>query len=136
MNQTFTDNCGDEIDVIRSNGYVYLCVQEDDSEATVELSENTAAKIAEALLGDNAQKQPESAADYNESLLRLAVAHNETVAFTYAKGNGGVIEQRRLNPESVFTNKRGDLLVGGQDPDRDDYRAYRVDRIKGRIYAG
>ncbi len=74
-----------------------------------------------------------SEVSFDEGVLRLAAVHGRTVTFRYAKGGGSMIETRTLTPESVFTNKRGDLLVGGQDPDRDEYRAYRVDRIKGSV---
>lgn len=75
-----------------------------------------------------------SEVSFNEGLMRLAAVHDKTVTFRYAKGpREATIETRRLQPESVFTNKDGDLLFGGQDPDRGEYRAYRVDRIKGEV---
>lgn len=73
-----------------------------------------------------------SSVPFNEGLMRLAAAHDRTVTFSYAKGDGSVIEQRRLKPESVQTV--GDHVTFiGYDPDRDDVRAYRVDRIKGEV---
>ena len=68
----------------------------------------------------------------NEGLLRLAAIHNKTVTFSYAKGDGSVIEQRRLIPGEVKEVK-GHLTFVGYDPDRDDVRAYRVDRMKGEV---
>jgi predicted DNA-binding transcriptional regulator YafY len=66
----------------------------------------------------------------NEGLLRLAAAHEREVEFGYAKGDGAVIERRRLVPYEV--KQVGDhLTFVGYDPDRDEPRAYRVDRMKG-----
>lgn len=73
-----------------------------------------------------------STISFNEGLLRLAAVHNKTVSFSYAKGNGAVIEQRRLVPGEVKEIK-GHLTFVGYDPDRDDIRAYRVDRMKGEV---
>lgn len=73
-----------------------------------------------------------SSVSFNEALMRLAAAHDRTVTFRYAKGGGTVIEQRVLKPQSVQTV--GDHVTFiGHDPDRDDVRAYRVDRIKGEV---
>lgn len=70
---------------------------------------------------------------FNEAALRLAAVHGRTVEFSYAKGSGGMIERRRLRPEVIETSKDGTLRFVGFDPDRQDYRAYRVDRIKGTV---
>lgn len=68
----------------------------------------------------------------NESLLRLAIVHDRTVEFRYAKGAAQVIETRRLQP-SKLEHVKGHLTFTGFDPDRDDVRAYRLDRIKGEV---
>lgn len=70
---------------------------------------------------------------FNEGLLRLAAVHNKTVTFSYAKGDGKIIESRRLMPARVDKNKQGALTFTGFDPDRDDVRAYRVDRMRGEV---
>lgn len=73
-----------------------------------------------------------SEVSFNEGLMRLAAVHNMPVAFRYAKGDGKVIEQRTLVPSDVKTV--GDhVTFTGFDPDRDEVRAYRVDRIKGTV---
>ncbi len=74
-----------------------------------------------------------SAVSFNEGLLRLAAVNEKTVEFSYAKGDGNVIERRRLRPEKVEEGKDGSVRFVGYDPDRDEPRAYRVDRIKGEI---
>lgn len=71
-------------------------------------------------------------ASLNEQLLQVAINNDVEVEFAYAKGNGSVIEPRRLNPEKLDTVK-GHKIVTGFDPDRDDIRAYRLDRIKGTV---
>jgi len=68
----------------------------------------------------------------NESLIAVAIEHGLSVEFRYAKGDGSVIEQRTLQPEYVNSGKAGKTVVGF-DPDRDDARAYRLDRIKGNV---
>ena len=76
-----------------------------------------------------------SEVSFNEGILRLAAVHEQRVSFRYAKGDGAHIEQRTLVPETLFKANDGSLLVAGQDPDRNEYRAYRVDRIKGEVSA-
>lgn len=68
----------------------------------------------------------------NEQLLQVAINNDVEVEFAYAKGSGAVIEQRRLNPVTLSVAK-GHQIVTGFDPDRDDIRAYRLDRIKGTV---
>lgn len=68
----------------------------------------------------------------NEKLLALAIEADLSVAFTYAKGEGQFLEERTLEPHEVREVK-GNKLVLGYDVDRDDVRAYRLDRIKGRV---
>jgi predicted DNA-binding transcriptional regulator YafY len=77
-----------------------------------------------------------SEVSFNEGLLRLAAVHRKPVTFRYAKGRGDVIEQRSLIPSDVknVTDKGVvHATFTGYDPDREDVRAYRVDRIKGQV---
>lgn len=73
-----------------------------------------------------------SQVSFNEGLLRLAAVHGKTVTFRYAKGDGSTIEQRTLQPSEVKTVD-GKVLFIGFDPDRDEPRSYRVDRMKGEV---
>lgn len=66
----------------------------------------------------------------NESILRLAILHDRSVTFRYAKGSGGTIETRCLEPSEIKEVK-GHTIFVGFDPDRDEPRSYRLDRIKG-----
>lgn len=70
---------------------------------------------------------------FNEGLMRLAAVHGKTVTFRYAKGSGANIEQRSLHPETVATDAKGVVRFVGIDPDREEVRAYRIDRMKGEV---
>jgi predicted DNA-binding transcriptional regulator YafY len=105
------------------NEYVWL---------TVEEAREVIAAIEEAAgLTKEAQKATSEASE-NASLLQVAALHGRTVEFRYAKGSGDVIETRRLVPGKL--DQVGEhLTVTGYDPDRDEPRAYRLDRIKGTV---
>lgn len=68
----------------------------------------------------------------NVTLIRVAEAYERPITFRYAKGDGSNIELRTFIPSEVKSIK-DHLTVWGYDPDRDEPRAYRVDRIKGRV---
>jgi predicted DNA-binding transcriptional regulator YafY len=73
---------------------------------------------------------------FNEGLLRLAAVHHKPVTFRYAKGKGDVIETRTLIPSDVKNITEGGVTHAtftGYDPDREEVRAYRADRIKGTV---
>ncbi len=65
---------------------------------------------------------------WNIALADLARSHGRTITFAYAKGPGQTnIETRQVRPTAIDEN-----AIIGLDPDRDnDYRAFRLDRIKG-----
>lgn len=69
----------------------------------------------------------------NEAFLRAAARFKRTVRFTYAKGDGNVLERRTLRPEAVYETLDNRLIVAGWDTDRDEPRCYRLDRIKGDV---
>jgi predicted DNA-binding transcriptional regulator YafY len=71
--------------------------------------------------------------DLNAGLARLAVKHGRTLEFRYAKGDGTMIETRRLQVEELRDLSMGVTALVGQDPDRNGLRAYRLDRIQGVI---
>lgn len=72
---------------------------------------------------------------FNEGLVRLAAIHGKTVEFRYAKGDGSMIELRALQPATVIVvDPGGDdehVTFSGFDPDRQQPRHYRLDRMKG-----
>jgi predicted DNA-binding transcriptional regulator YafY len=69
---------------------------------------------------------------FNEGLIRLAAIHDKDVTFRYAKGDGSTIETRTFRPEKV-AQFPGHVTFLGYDPDRDETRSYRSDRIKGEV---
>lgn len=73
--------------------------------------------------------------ELNHDLIEVAIGHKRGIVFAYAKGSRqAVIERRRLLPEDVTATRDGSQIVSGLDPDRDGaIRAYRLDRIKGRV---
>lgn len=109
------------------------CASEDGIEGWILRDEARA--ILDAL-GESAPSDDEivraSEVSFNEGILRVAAVHDKTVSFRYAKGGGSVIETRVLKPAEVKTVKDHKLVVGF-DPDREDARSYRLDRIKGEV---
>lgn len=69
---------------------------------------------------------------FNEQLLQVAINNDRRVAFKYAKGQGAIIESRQLDPVKL-DDVKGHKIVTGFDPDRDEIRAYRLDRIQGTV---
>ena len=116
---------------------VYVTIEGDDGEPCAALAPSAAREVALGILKAVGEKvvpikDLKSAKDvsFNEGMLRLAAIHKRQVTFRYAKGDGGFIEQRNLNPERVEDD--GESVIG-RDPDRDDVRRYRLDRIKGEV---
>ena len=79
------------------------------------------------------QKAKASEVSFNEGILRLASIHKKRVEFRYVKDLNAAPEQRTLVPEGISESDAGKTLVIGTDEDRDDFRAYRLDRIKGEV---
>jgi predicted DNA-binding transcriptional regulator YafY len=103
---------------------------EDDQENVVWLLADDAVGIARAILA--AENETLTGDNVNEALLATAARYNSTVRFRYAKGNGDVIETRLFQPEKIDTYADHKTVVGF-DPERDDVRAFRLDRIKGQV---
>jgi predicted DNA-binding transcriptional regulator YafY len=72
---------------------------------------------------------------WNTDAIAVAIAHERPVRFSYQKvtGPGGVIETRRLVPESIYQTRAGNSVVAGDDVDREDYRVFRLDRVVGHV---
>lgn len=140
--QTFQDKYGDDVVVSNDNidgeALVFLKINDRNRSCTAALPTAVAQNVARALVGGVATDAMVRASEvsFNEGLLRLAAVHAKTVTFRYVKGNGDVIEQRRLIPADVreITTKQGThMTFVGHDPDRDEVRAYRVDRMRGEV---
>jgi predicted DNA-binding transcriptional regulator YafY len=72
-----------------------------------------------------------SEVSFNEALVRVAAIHGRRIQFRYAKGDGDVIETRTVEPAMMSAEG-----FTGYDPDRDEARSYRLDRIKGDVAMG
>lgn len=116
---------------------IALCGSDDGPEGWILRDEAVdAANAILAALGENSPADDEivraSTISFNEGVLRVASVHDKQVTFRYAKGGGSVIETRVLKPAEVKTVKDHKVVVGF-DPDRDEVRSYRLDRIKGDV---
>ena len=135
---TLQDIYADDIVVRRDGKHVEVTVNDRGRSAQALVDDDGAEAFANALLETAGRTRPTNGlvhagdVSLNEALLRLAAIHEVEVAFRYAKGDGSVIETRRFVPSEVQTV--GDhLTFVGYDPDRDEPRAFRVDRIKGQV---
>lgn len=106
-----------------------------DGEGPIWLDRDEAILAADAILaalGEDDEIVLARTISFNEGVLRVAAVHDKRVRFRYAKGGGTVIETRVLKPAVVKTIKDHKVVVGF-DPDRDEIRSYRLDRIKGDV---
>lgn len=107
------------------------------------LSREAGIELAEAILEDS-NVQPEvlvatgdQCQDFNLAAIQLAKQHGTQVIFRYAKGSSGaVLETRSVQPVVSIESHDGDIVAVGFDRDRDDYRAFRLDRIGGVVQVG
>ena len=74
-----------------------------------------------------------SEVSFNEGILRLAAVHARPVEFRYAKSPAAPIETRRFTPTGIGQANDGAFVVMGNDEDREQPRAFRLDRIKGDV---
>lgn len=98
---------------------------------------DAAQAIIRALRPD-AAPAPSTSDSLNRDLIAVAIAHERPIRFRYAKGaDGAVIETRTLKPERLTeAGKDKHEVVQGYDSDREDFRMYRLDRIKGKVALG
>ena len=70
---------------------------------------------------------------WNKHAFEAAAKLDLGVRFSYAKGDGNVIEQRQMRPHDMADSREGHTLVTGYDLDRDEPRVFRLDRVKGYV---
>lgn len=72
---------------------------------------------------------------WNQDAIAAAIEYSRTARFSYEKqsGPGGIIERRTLQPSELCYTRLGEPFVVGYDPDREDVRAFRLDRIIGHV---
>jgi predicted DNA-binding transcriptional regulator YafY len=145
MHVNITDCCGDVLQIHAATGSLDLNGDRDVSSFQFQEAQTDGVRALRSacneFLGDAAEHPQSVKLDgvplasqisFNEGLLRLAAVHSKTVTFRYAKGDGAVIETRTLQPTEV-KEVAGHVTFTGYDPDRDEPRAYRVDRMKGEV---
>lgn len=96
------------------------------AEPTVERASNPDVRAVAEAVGE---LEPDL--DFNETQISIAIHFERAIEFAYDKGSG-VIEQRKLFPKVSYAAPNG-IVVTGDDIDRQDVRAFRVDRIQGEV---
>ena len=112
------------------DGDFLLMINEGELEAGLYLDAHGAAVLRNALDQSVELVAPAMPAE-NEGLIAAAIVYERTIEFAYDKGSG-VIEQRRVIPRVTYDAPNG-IVVTGDDQDRDDVRAFRLDRIQGSV---
>ena len=70
---------------------------------------------------------------WNRIALEAAAGLGLRAEFSYAKGDGSVIERRLVNVTKLDRDHAHPLVVGYDDYRNNEYRAFRLDRIKGFV---
>lgn len=137
IERKFSDDSGDTLEIVRDgDGDLWIDVTEDTTVASVVFPPDEAVKVADAIY-EAAGSTPSTgvkASDIslNEGLLRLAATHNVPATFRYVKSPSAPVEHRSFIPAKV--QSKGDhVTFTGYDEDRDAIRAFRSDRIKGKV---
>lgn len=150
-----TDDMGDEIRFDRSYSpnefLIFVYSDQDNGESTtqINLNENMTRQVVtylttqlsefgvgsvdlDELLSEDRTTNVRDT--WNRIAFESAAALEAGVTFRYAKGDRQqTIESRTLSQVYDVREVKGHIVVTGFDPDRDDVRAYRLDRIKGTV---
>lgn len=134
--QKFYDVTGDTVEVaekVDKDNELYIGTSNTTLYLDPETSKEIAVAIYKAAGGNDEAPVMATTISFNEGVIRLAAIHGKTVEFRYVKSSAHAPETRRFVPSSVRGS--GDTLAFvGKDPDRDnDYRSFRLDRIKGTV---
>lgn len=119
-------------DKLTHGGELYIECYDNHNTAQILLSASDRSNIVKAIN----VAEGYCAGSSDQAVLDLAAKHGLEVSFRYDKQSGrGNIEPRRLKVghDGVTTTREGHKIVTGHDPDRDDVRAYRLDRIVGGV---
>ena len=81
------------------------------------------------------ETEQDERAGWNQDAIAAAIEYQRTARFSYEKqsGPGGIIERRTLAPTEICYTLDGAPFVVGYDTDREDVRAFRLDRIVGYV---
>ena len=121
---------------VDSDGDILIQVQEGESLSGLYLDPRGVTVLRQALSAPTSADEavlelPEPDLDFNETQISIAIHFERAIEFAYDKGSG-VIEQRKLFPKVSYAAPNG-IVVTGDDIDRQDVRAFRVDRIQGEV---
>ena len=117
-----------------SDGDHLIQIREGDDETGIYIDARGVQVLLRALGEPTAERDHVPAPDnldWNETAIAAAIHFEKEIQFAYDKGEG-VIEQRRLFPKVSYAAPNG-IVITGDDPDRDDVRAFRLDRIQGEV---
>lgn len=116
------------------DGDVLVAVTEGEEECGLYLDANGVKVLLSALSSPTVERDsipdPDNP-DWNETAIAAAILFEKAIEFAYDKGSG-VIETRKLFPKVSYAAPNG-IVVTGDDLDRNDVRAFRVDRIQGEV---
>ena len=116
------------------DGDLLVVVSEDGREAGLYLDAHGVNVLKRALSEPTESAPPADEPfelDWNRAAVAAAIHFEKEISFSYDKGEG-VIEQRRLFPKASYDAPNG-IVITGDDPDRNDVRAFRLDRIQGEV---
>lgn len=125
-----TDKYGDTLEITAEaeDGSFDIECREDDQRTLICITSEQGLQLAKILAPGTYVARVEN--DPNTALLTVAKQHGLTASFRYQKKSSGNIEARRVVPEEFI--KDGTIVVG-YDPDREEYRTFRLDRIIGAV---
>lgn len=138
--KTFSDVYGDKIVLYEppDGEEPDAAIGIDSDENAYVLDKDTAIEFATAILDEvgaeigAATGARASEVSLNEALIRVAAIHKIPVTFRYVKSTTAPVEARRFVPKEVRTLADHVTFVG-YDEDRDAFRSFRSDRIKGQV---
>lgn len=119
-----------------SDGDRLIEIREGDDDAGIYLDAHGVRVLRQAL-GERSESAPPADEpfdldlDWNRSAVAAAIHFEKEISFSYDKGEG-VIEQRWLFPKASYDAPNGTVITG-DDTDRNDVRAFRLDRIRGEV---
>jgi predicted DNA-binding transcriptional regulator YafY len=129
---TVTDFADDQLELVVNCGVVEVRANLTSEYGYVELDPENLRRLRD-FCNDALGSEPQDTPSLNATLLQHGIDSKLTCRFRYAKGNNeSVIETRFLVPYNIVSIGDHETVMG-YDPDRDEPRAYRLDRIKGLV---
>jgi len=154
FDKTFEDSYDDTLRIhgdTEWGGSVYFEGSEGGAEVDLSFDTIKAIEIADFIYANVGQTPPPAtptAADTTEAFAELPADPREKwnvaavltaqecglpIKFRYAATDSAPIQERTVQSPTLLRSAKGDLFVNGTDPDRDDDRSFRLDRMKGFV---